>query len=249
MVLTLFMQRNIKLLIEYEGTNYHGWQTQEDSKTIQAELEDAVLKLTGEKVRITGSGRTDAGVHSRGQVANFFLQKNIAEEKIYKGLNACLPEDIRIKLTEVVDMNFHARYSAKQRSYHYYIYQGYTALMRRFSWQVFQKFSAILLNDCAGALVGDHDFSSFSRVNVDSNHKRCIVFSSEWSIEPPVYVYKITANRFLHGMVRTIVGTMMDVAFGKSSVEAFEQIFRDRDRTKAGQAVPAKGLVLEEVIY
>ena len=243
------MQRNIKLLIEYEGAKYHGWQVQDNAITIQAALENAILKLTGEKVRITGSGRTDAGVHARGQVANFFLQKNIPDYKIVKGINAYLPEDIKVKSAEQVDKDFHSRYSAKRRYYNYYIFQGYTVLMRQFSWQVFQKFNDSFLNDCAKIIIGDHDFSSFSRVDVDSDHKRCIVYTSEWSIEPPLYIYKISANRFLHGMVRTLVGTMMDVAFGKYSLERFTQIFLEKNRIKAGPAAPAKGLVLEKIIY
>lgn len=244
-----FMKRNIKLILEYEGTNYHGWQVQENAITIQQKVEEAIFQLSGEKVRVTGAGRTDAGVHARGQAANFICGKDLSLRQIKEGTNAYLPDDIVVKLAAEVDEDFDARFSAKKRIYQYYICVQRTAIMRNFCWQIFQEFDKNVLNSLSEILIGTHDFSSFSRVETDTRHKNCIVYESEWKEHYDRLTYRITANRFLHGMVRTIVGTMMDVAFGRYTIEAFQQIFQNKDRTKAGPAAPAKGLILEEVIY
>lgn len=243
------MERNIKLILEYEGTQYHGWQVQENSITIQQKVEEAIFKLTGEKVRIKGGGRTDTGVHARGQVANFLIKKNLEIHKIEAGINAYLPEDIIVKSAREVDRSFNARFSAKKRVYQYYICMDRTALMRKFCWQIYQKFNSNVLGSMSEMLIGDNDFSSFARLGTQSIHKRCIVYESMWNKQPRQLIFRICANRFLHGMVRTLVGTMMDVALGKYTIDDFGQIFNARDRTLAGQAAPAKGLVLEEIIY
>jgi tRNA pseudouridine38-40 synthase len=243
------MERNIKLTLEYEGTNYHGWQIQENAVTIQQKVEEAIFQLCREKVRIIGAGRTDSGVHARGQVANFSLVKDLELHEIEGGLNAYLPDDIVVKDVEEVDHNFSARYSAVKRIYQYYICANRAALTRNFCWQVFQKFDYEILNLMSEMLVGDHDFSSFARMETQSKHKRCIVYESQWKKHGNQLIYQIVANRFLHGMVRSIVGTMMEVALGKYSVERFRDIFHAKNRVEAGPAAPAKGLILEEVIY
>jgi tRNA pseudouridine38-40 synthase len=243
------MERNIKIVLEYEGTAYHGWQYQENLVTVQGKLEEAIHKLTGETVRVTAAGRTDSGVHARGQVVNFRINSNLPIHKIEMGLNAHLPRDISVKSAEVAEADFNARFSAKQRIYHYYISTERTALMRNFCWQFFQKFDTGVLNPLAELLIGQHDFGAFSRMEVQSDHKICIVFESRWFAEKHLWIYRIAANRFLHGMVRTIVGTMIDVARGRFSEAQFRGILESRDRLAAGSAAPAKGLVLEEVVY
>lgn len=243
------MERNIKLILDYEGTAYHGWQFQENALSVQEKLEEAILKLTGERVRVTAAGRTDTGVHARGQVANFKIQKNLPVHNIEMGLNDHLPRDIAVISAEVAEPDFNARFGAKKRVYHYYISTEKTAMMRNFCWQVFQKIDTGVLQPLAEMLIGEHDFGAFSRVEVQSDHKMCTVYESRWFREKSFWIYRIAANRFLHGMVRTIVGTMMDVAQGKLTVEQFREIFRSKDRLAAGQTAPAKGLVLEEVIY
>ncbi len=243
------MERNIKLTLEYEGTNYHGWQVQENSITIQQEVEEAIFQLTRQRVRVTGAGRTDTGVHARGQVANFHVKKHLSLREMEGGLNAYLPDDIVVRNVEEVDRNFNARYSAIKRTYHYCICTERTALMRNFCWQIFQKFNYDVLNSMSEILVGDHDFSSFARMETQSKHKRCIVDESLWKKQGDQLIYRIVANRFLRGMVRTLVGTMMDVAFGKYSIERFSDIFHAKNRSEAGPAAPAKGLILEEVVY
>jgi tRNA pseudouridine38-40 synthase len=243
------MERNIKLILEYEGTNYHGWQIQENSITVQQKVEEAIFQLTGERIRVTGAGRTDAGVHARGQVANFFLTKGLLVRKIEGGINAYLPKDIVVRSAEVVEKDFNARFKATKRVYQYYICFQRTALMRNFCWQIFQELNQDVLEEMNEMVRGEHDFSSFARLETQTDHKRCTVYESVWQRWNDQLIYRIVANRFLHGMVRTLVGTMVDVASGKYSIEEFKKIFQAKNRLEAGAAAPAKGLILEEVIY
>jgi len=243
------MERNIKILLEYDGSRYHGWQIQENGITVQQKVEEAIFNLSGEKRRVIAAGRTDAGVHARGQVANFLLEKDLPIHKVEMGLNAHLPRDIVVKAAEEVSPEFNARFSARKRVYQYYISPVPTAIMRKYCWQFFRKFNPDVLHSLAEKIIGDHDFGAFARLEVQSNHKRCIVYESRWFRERGLWVYRIVANRFLHGMVRTIVGTMMDVAVGNYSEADFLTIFQSRNRLKAGPAAPARGLFLEEVIY
>lgn len=243
------MARNIKLILDYEGTAYHGWQFQENALSVQEKLEEAIFKLTGERVRVTAAGRTDAGVHARGQVANFKIQKNLAAHHVEMGLNAHLPRDIAVVSAEEVGADFNARFAAQKRVYQYYISTEKTAMRRNFCWQVFQKIDTGVLQPLAEMLIGEHDFGAFARVEVQSSHKMCTVYESRWFREKNFWIYRVVANRFLHGMVRTLVGTMIDAARGKITVEQFREIFQSGDRLAAGQTAPAKGLVLEEVIY
>ena len=243
------MNRTLKMIVEYDGTAYHGWQYQDNAGTVQGTIEIALTKLLGEKIRITGSGRTDAGVHARGQVASFRTANPLECRKIGPGLNAWLPDDIRIKLVEEAGADFNARYSAKKRVYQYYLATEQTALYRFTCWQFFQPLDEQILHELAGQVIGVHDFGAFSKVQVQSEHKLCHVFESRWTRQDRLLVYRIAANRFLHGMVRSIVGTMVDVARGRFTVGEFGEIFAARDRTKAGTAAPAKGLVLEAVEY
>ncbi len=243
------MERNIRIDVEYEGTRYHGWQIQENADTIQGRLTEAVRRLTGETVSLIGAGRTDAGVHARGQVANFFMQKKLPLHNIEAGLNAYLPRDIVVKAAREVSADFNARFSARKRVYHYYLSPRRTALWRNFCWQFFQPFDTHILHRLAKQVIGEHDFGAFSRVAVQSGHKRCWVYESRWFQQGEMWVYRIAANRFLHGMVRTLVGTMMEVARGKMTEEQFRSLFEVRDRKAAGPAAPARGLILEAVEY
>jgi tRNA pseudouridine38-40 synthase len=240
---------NYRITIEYDGTRYHGWQSQNNAIGIQNLIEKSIQKLTGKKIRVTGSGRTDAGVHARGQVANFHLSNPWAEYKLLKGLNAHLPEDIVISEVKEVPSEFNARFDAKRRIYQYFILDRETAIHRNFCWQVFYKLDKVNLFKLGPVLQGLHDFSSFSRLETQTESKMCEVFESTWRQESDFLIYRIEANRFLHGMVRTIVGTMVDTARGRFKEGQFEQIFRARDRNLAGQTAPAQGLFLEEVIY
>lgn len=241
--------QNVRLIVEYEGTNYHGWQSQTNARGIQDILEEAIFKLTQERVRIIAAGRTDRGVHARGQVVNFHLGKILPQKNIYMGLNAYLPPDIVVKKAEFVSPQFNSRFDAKRRVYQYYISFERTAIYRNFCWQLFSKVNVEMLHPLAEMVIGEHDFASFCRLDSQTAHKKCIVYESSWRLENDFLIYRISANRFLHGMVRTLVGTMIDVGRGKLLPLQFVSIFQAKDRLQAGEAAPARGLFLEEVIY
>ena len=237
------------MIIEYDGTRYHGWQSQNNAIAIQNLVEESIQNLTEEKIRITGSGRTDAGVHARGQAASFSLNKKWSLQKLTKGLNAYLPEDIVVKKVMTVAAGFNARFDAKKRNYQYFIYQGETAIHRSYCWQIYYNIDKKVLFNLSSVMKGIHDFSSFSRLETQTSSKMCQVYNSTWREEHEFLIYRIEANRFLRGMVRTIVGTMIDVARGRFSPEQFKQILLARDRNQAGQTAPAHGLFLEKVLY
>jgi len=241
--------RNLKLLLAYEGTRYHGWQYQENAHTVQAEVEEALHKLTGEKLRIIASGRTDAGVHARGQVINFRTVSKLTPRTFLQGMNAFLPREIRVLSAEEADPSFHARFSARRRTYQYFLTLKPRVLERRFCWECRYPLDVKVLRRLAGKIVGNHDFSAFARRKAQAEHKCCIVDESLWREEDEFHIYRIAANRFLHGMVRTLVGTMVDVARGRFSEKDFDRILASRDRTQAGMAAPARGLILEKVEY
>jgi tRNA pseudouridine38-40 synthase len=242
-------QRNIRVTLEYDGSGYHGWQSQKNANTIQDNFESALFELTAEKIRITGSGRTDTGVHARGQVANFFIGKMLTTEEIEAGLNAHLPNDIVVIKVEVVPPEFNSRFAAKKRVYQYYILPGRTAIYRNFCWQLFYHFDYEVLQDLSALILGEYDFSAFSKVDASKPSKNCEVFHSEWRENSGFMIYRIEANRFLHGMVRTLVGTMIDVARGRFTSHEFREILHSKDRNQAGQTAPPQGLFLEEVHY
>jgi len=198
--------RNVKLELEYDGTDFVGWQYQENGRSVQGVLEKSLSQILREEVRVVGAGRTDAGVHARGQVANFHTNKAIDESTLLKSLNGVLPQDIVVVNAEPVDEKFHARYSAKMRQYKYYISRRPTALLRHYSWLLGYKLDVDLMAKCSRQVVGELDFSSFCRSEADVEHHRCIVFSASWTARDSILEFEISANRFLHGMVRTLVG-------------------------------------------
>ncbi|MFZ0389671.1 MAG: tRNA pseudouridine(38-40) synthase TruA [Calditrichia bacterium] len=241
--------RKIRMQVEYDGTRYHGWQWQKNALSVQQVLEEALINLTGEKQRISAAGRTDAGVHARGQVVHFETGSRMPLLKLEKGLNAHLPEDVVVINVEEADSRFHARFSARKRVYHYYLMQGTTALYRNFCWQVFFPFNRENLFKLAPHLQGEHDYSAFAKSAGGDNGFRCIVYESRWFPQNEFLVYRIAANRFLHGMVRTLVGTMLDVARGRFTEQEFLDIFKSGQRERAGGLAPARGLFLEQVVY
>ena len=241
--------RNIKLLLEYDGTNYVGWQRQTNGKSIQGEIEDVLFKILQEKVNIIGAGRTDAGVHARGQVANFRTNTSLRLEDIQGALNALLADDIILRDLEEVALDFHARYGAKERSYSYLITLKPSAFLRHYSWQVKYLLDVNLMKRVATLIPGTHDFESFCKANSEVNDHRCTVTASCWSLDDSKLQYQIRANRFLHSMVRALVGTMVDVGRGYTTFDEFSRILEKKDRKEAGATAPAKGLVLESVIY
>lgn len=241
--------RNIKLLLEYDGTDFVGWQAQAIGRTVQEELVKAIHQLLQEPVNLIGAGRTDSGVHARGQVANFRTHSLLALRSIRDGLNAILPDDVCVQSAEDVAETFHARYDARERCYRYFIARKPSPIGRRFQWFVRFDLDMALMNLAAEKMLGEHDFGTFCRVEAEAKHHRCTVVKSVWVQEEMRLVYEIRANRFLHGMVRALVGHMIDVGRGHVPPSEFDEIMTTKDRRRVGMSAPAVGLVLEEVVF
>jgi tRNA pseudouridine38-40 synthase len=241
---------NISLTLEYDGTDFVGWQRQINGRSVQEELERALAQITQSAVTVTGAGRTDAGVHARGQVANFTTASLLTPNDLSRALNGLLPADIAVLDVKAVADDFSARFSARSRSYRYTIVRRPSALLRRFSWQLNYDFDIDAMQHAAALICATDDFQAFCKVGADVNHYKCIVQEAMWSTETDArLVFTISANRFLHGMVRAMVGTMVNVGRGFTTIEEFTEIIRLKDRRKCGQAAPARGLCLERVIY
>jgi len=242
-------RRNIRIVLEYDGAAYSGWQRQEGDPTVQEAVEKAIAGILGEEVTICGAGRTDAGVHARGQVANFRTTTPMECGRIARGLNALLAADIAVVRCDDVPESFHARFDATGRRYGYTITTTPTALDRGRTWYVKYRLEPEPMREAASLLPGRHDFTSFCRAGADVRHHLCDVRAASWETDGARLTFSITADRFLHGMVRALVGTMVDVGRGFITVADFRRVLAGRDRTLAGPAAPPAGLVLEEVYY
>ena len=236
-------------MLEYDGTRYVGWQKQKNGPSIQGEIEKVLGEILQEPIYVIGAGRTDAGVHARGQTAHFLTASQLSAVDIKRGLNGLLPDDIIALDVTDADMDFHARYSARERQYSYHISQVPTALIRNHSWFVKYPLDKNLLEQTADKIIGQHDFRSFCKTGTEVENYLCTVTESRWDCGISCLKYTISANRFLRGMVRGVVGTMMDVARGYISLDDFVKIFESKNRCEAGASAPARGLVLEKVIY
>jgi tRNA pseudouridine38-40 synthase len=241
--------RTLKLTIEYDGTDFVGWQSQLNGRAVQDEIEKALRQITGEDLRIAGAGRTDSGVHARGQVASVRTDSALSIEKIGAALNGLLPRDICVHTVEEVHQSFHARFDAVQREYSYTLRSIPTAIERRTAWHVKHHLSVDLLRSSAAQAMGTHDFTSFCKHEAEVEDRECTVVRSAWDEVPGGMVYHVAADRFVHGMVRSLVGTMVDIARGYLPPGAFAVILEKRDRRSGGIAAPAHGLVLERVMY
>ncbi|RPI04740.1 MAG: tRNA pseudouridine(38-40) synthase TruA [Ignavibacteriae bacterium] len=239
----------IRLLIEYDGTEYSGWQFQTNGRSIQEEIEKAIKQILQSELRITGAGRTDAGVHARGQVASFFIEKDVEVYGLAKSLSAVLPKSIVIKEAAEAPRGFNARFDATQRRYSYSISRVPTAIHRNYCWELYQELHVELMQQCAKEIYGEHGFRAFCKVQDDFYGHRCTVTCAEWVEHKSMLNFEITANRFLHGMVRTLVGTMVNVGRGHTALDDFVPILESKERAAAGMSAPAKGLVLEEIYY
>jgi tRNA pseudouridine38-40 synthase len=243
------MAANFKLTIEYDGTDFAGWQVQPEERTVQGEIEKVLSTILGEKIEVIGSGRTDSGVHAFGQVANFKLEKEVDLPKLLHSLNSMLPQDIVIRGLREVTEEFHARYSAVSRVYTYRIHLGRSALNHRFVWELPYDLELEELKRCAGLIMGEHDFSSFCVAKSQKEDSTCDVMMADWKKVAGELMFHIEADRFLHTMVRSLVGTMVEVGRGHLTGEQFGDILALEDRTKAGPTAPAKGLCLVAVKY
>jgi tRNA pseudouridine38-40 synthase len=238
-----------KIKIQYDGTGYRGWQLQKEDRTVQGEIESALTTLNkGESIRIYGAGRTDTGVHATGQIAHFDFKTDMDSCSLKDAMNGNLPRDSRVMECLVVPPEFHARFSAKQRHYYYRTRTDDFLLDRNYTWHT-GPLDQNILNEAAQYIVGNHDFTSFSRNNEDLEHRRAIVYDSVWKGDGAVVNYHVTANRFLHHMVRYLVGTMVEISRGKFELERFKNLIdHPKDNVKIFKA-PPKGLVLTKVDY
>lgn len=243
--------RNIKLTLEYDGTNYLGWQKQKVGITIQGTLEEAIKFLTKEEVEVTGSSRTDAGVHAKGFVANFKTNSKIPSEKFREAINHKLPEDIVILKSEEVEEEFHARYNAMGKTYSYSILNRDvpSAIDRNYLYHVKRRLDVESMKEACQYFIGTHDFSAFKTSG--SSVKTTVRTIKELYIEDNDDIIKIyvTGDGFLYNMVRIIVGTLIMVGSNKIKPLEIKNIIASKEREKAGICVPASGLVLEKVYY
>lgn len=241
--------KNIKLLIEFDGTDFFGWQRQADHRTVQGDLEAVVADLFGEPVAVTGAGRTDAGVHALGYVCNFRVDTHLDPPTIGKALTTRLPADVAIRGVEEVPPSFNARRSAIARRYAYHIVTRPTAVDRRTRWYVRYPLDAGRMAQAVGVLAGEHDFSTFVAGGGEAVSPVCTVTDIGVSARGELIAIHIDANRFLYHMVRNIVGTLVDIGRGRHGPEHMGVILGKRDRRVAGPTAPAHGLTLVEVRY
>jgi len=241
--------RNIRLLMEYDGTDFHGFQVQPGVRTIQGTIEPILQELLSEDTRLTGAGRTDEGVHALGQVANFKTGSQMACDVLMRALNGKLPVDIAIRSVDEVPLEFHARFSARSRVYQYNISLLRSPIRRRYALEVMYRLNIEDMETASAIFLGTHDFASFCVAKSSVDESSCVVYSSVWKSKDAQLQYDIEANRFLHSMVRVMVGTMIEVGRGKWRIEDVADVLRVRDRTRAGPTAPPHGLFLVEVKY
>jgi tRNA pseudouridine38-40 synthase len=243
--------QNLKLTLEYDGTAYHGWQVQPGLPTVQGALQETVKRISGEEVQVIGAGRTDAGVHALGQVANFRTSKGLTLEIWRRALNGMLPPDIVVHRLEHVSNEFDARRSATHKTYRYSIWNAPfpSALERLCVLHVPDPLDVTAMAEGATSLVGEHDFSAFRAADDRPPHPVRRVFEARFATEPNRLHFVITANGFLKHMIRIIIGTLLDVGRGKLSPKDLERILHSKDRQQAGRTAPPHGLCLMEVMY
>jgi tRNA pseudouridine38-40 synthase len=235
----------------YRGTNYSGWQIQINALTVQEVIEKALSTLLKYKIDITGSSRTDAGVHAMQQFAHFDMEEEIwdCDNLVYR-MNKLLPFDISVQKIDKVTDDYHSRFEAISRKYEYRISRNKNPFQRGLSYEFNGDLNIELMNEACQILFKYIDYQCFSKIHTEVSTFNCTILEAYWKDEPKdLLIFHIKANRFLRGMVRAIVGTLLEVGRGKISVSDFEQIILSRDRKKAGRAVPAEGLFLMEVNY
>lgn len=240
---------NYKLTIQYAGTNYAGWQIQENAVTVQQTIRDAIQTVLREEINLIGAGRTDSGVHAFGQVANFRSNNKLDFVRFRYAVNSILPNDIAIISMEEVDVVFHARFDAKKRSYFYFITRQKSPFYFDYTHYIYRDFNTIILNKISEPLLGKHDFTSFCRKNTETENKICNVYSLNWKLSKDILIFYIEADRFLHTMVRSIVGTILNAEKENLNENNIKEILESKNREIAFEAVPSKGLFLNKVKY
>lgn len=244
-------EKNIRLTVAFEGTSYHGWQIQADLPTIQGVLSEAIGRVTGEPVTVNGSGRTDAGTHARGLVANFSTRSRIAPAQLVRALNSMLPRDVRVLSARRMPSGFHARRDAFSKVYRYQIFLGPVMLphLAREYFHFPYRIDLAKMENATRQFVGEHDFASFAKSGSPASSTVRRIFRCELRKRGHRLLLTVEGNGFLHHMVRNMAGTLLEVGKGSISLSDFQQLFLMRDRTLAGFTAPAHGLVLLKVQY
>ena len=241
---------NIKLNISYDGTNFSGWQIQPDQRTVQNELQNAIQNIFKDKyIKLKGSGRTDSGVHANGQVANFCINTSMKTGQIKDAINSVISKDIYINNCTFENADFDSRYSAKSRQYIYKITSKYNPFIRNYFWYMNYQIDLKKINECSDIILGSHDFQLFCKSASKQENNRCIVNESSWNIGNDMFCYVISSNRFLHHMVRMLVGTMIEVGKGSISISHFEKMIDVNTDKKRVITSPSQGLYLNKVNY
>jgi tRNA pseudouridine38-40 synthase len=241
--------QNYKLSLSYDGTDFYGWQRQPDKRTIQGVLEESLAKITRKKINIIGAGRTDAGVHAQEQVANFKANLSLKDEELFRALNSLLPDEVRINTLEKLYMDFHARKMAKSKIYQYRIFNSpiISPFLQRYALQWSSPLRLSSMKEAAALFTREADFRAFSSSRLPNSVRKVIY--SEITKKGDEIIYTVEANGFLRYMVRTMVGTLLEIGKGKMPPEKIEEIFREKKRSLAGPTILAKGLCLIKVNY
>ena len=243
--------RRIRTIIAYDGTDYVGWQTQPNGLAVQEVIEGAIREVTGEQTSLQGSGRTDSGVHARAQVAHFDTDARMAADKFAIALNTHLPADIRVLYSEEADPEFHARFSAKEKQYRYFVQIGPHAdvFARKYALHAYMPLDLDLMNEAAALVVGTHDFSAFMSTGREVETAVRTVSLSRWERQGKFLVYTVQGNGFLYNMVRILVGTMVGMGSGRIPADSMEKALSTLSRRDAGPTAPPHGLILWRVKY
>jgi tRNA pseudouridine38-40 synthase len=244
--------RTFKLIIEYDGSAFHGWQRQKNDRTVQETIENALAVMTRDPVTVIGSGRTDAGVHARGQVAGFKTRSRLDADAFLNGLNSLLPGDVVIRACEQMPGTFHARFDVLSKRYRYHILNRTIrpAIGRQFIWHIRKALDTAAMEEAAAVLIGTHDFKAFEGAGSPRDHTiRTVTASTVRNTGEGKITYDIEANGFLRFMVRNIVGTLVEVGLGKRPAKDLRTILQSKDRSRAGATAPPQGLFLMDVIY
>ena len=240
---------NVRLRLEYDGTEFRGWQIQPEGRTVQGVLEAASAQVTGETVRVQAAGRTDTGVHALDQVVNFDYAGDRSPEELSRSLNGVLPSDVTVRAADIAPPGFHARFDARLRAYEYRLSSRRRAVGRPYTWWVRADLDLEEMNQAAGVLLGRHDFTSFCVSAEERESRVCEVTLCRWHApDDDTLVFDIEANRFVRTMVRSIVGTLVDVGRGKNE-PSIASILAARDRSQASPTAPPTGLFLKRVDY
>lgn len=238
------------IALSYDGTNYHGWQVQPHSISVQQKVNEALSLLLRTPIEVTGAGRTDTGVCAAKMFAHFDAPKIEDVVKLADRLNRVLPQDIAVQYVKQVSEDFHARFSATHRTYYYYVYTRKNPFLRHFATQLHYSPDYQLMNEAAKLLLEVSDFTSFSKLHTDVKTNICKVTHAEWvQVEGDYWRFEITADRFLRNMVRAVVGTLLEVGRGRMTIEAFKQVIASKNRCAAGDSAPGKALQIVDVGY